>query len=168
MSIEEPGKSTGSQPCALFIGIVSIEQQASQLKQAQRANRILSLSLHYHSPISLLDRSILAKPISELVEDVHSQKIGPIDILRCYGKVALQAHEMTNCNTELMLPEAEAWATEGSVNLKGPLAGIPVSLKDSIAVGGFDTSVGYSRNCGRPSPEDGTLVKILKAAGKYD
>ena len=63
-----------------------------------------------------------------------------------------------------MLPEAESWA-EKDVNLKGPLAGIPVSLKDSIAVKGFDVSVGYSCNTGQPYTEDGSLVKILKAAG---
>lgn len=62
-----------------------------------------------------------------------------------------------------MIPEAEGWLEE--VDLKGPLAGIPVSLKDSIAVRGFDVSVGYSCNVGKPYAEDGTLVKILKAAG---
>ena len=96
---------------------------------------------------------------------MHSQAIAPIDILHCYGKVALRAHEKTNCLTEVMLLEAENWAAGEGVNLKGPLAGIPVSLKDSIAVGGFDVSVGYSRNCGKPYAEDGTLVQILKAAG---
>lgn len=89
-----------------------------------------------------------------------------MDILRVYGKVALKAHEKTNCLTEIMLPEAETWA-EKEVNLKGPLAGIPVSLKDSIAVRGFDTSVGYSCNVGQPAEEDGTMVKILKDAGNY-
>ena len=64
-----------------------------------------------------------------------------------------------------MLPEAESWA-ENEANLKGPLAGIPISLKDSIAVRGFDVSVGYSRNTGKPYAEDGSLVKILKAAGQ--
>ena len=64
-----------------------------------------------------------------------------------------------------MLPEAETWAQNG-VNLKGPLAGVPVSLKDSIIVGGFDASVGYSCNAGKPYARDGTLVKILKDAGK--
>ena len=63
-----------------------------------------------------------------------------------------------------MLPEAETWADQ-EVDLNGPLAGIPVSLKDSIAVGGFDVSVGYSRNTGKPYVADGVLVKILKAAG---
>ena len=64
-----------------------------------------------------------------------------------------------------MLPEAESWAVN-EINLEGPLAGIPISLKDSIAVRGFDVSVGYSRNTGKPYSEDGSLVKILKAAGQ--
>jgi len=135
----------------------------SQRKQHERTTRIASRPAPYTTPISLTDRSILSKPISELVQDVHKDVLSPIDILRCYGKIAIGAHEKTNCLTEIMLPEAEEWV--GKVDLKGPLAGIPVSLKDSIAVGGFDVSVGYSCNVGKPYKEDGTLVKILKAAG---
>lgn len=63
------------------------------------------------------------------------------------------------------MPEAEKWVQDGEINLKGPLAGIPVSLKDSIAVGGFDVTVGYSSNAGKPYPVDGSLVRILKDAG---
>lgn len=106
----------------------------------------------------------MSRPISELVEDVHNSTISPIDILRTYGKTAKKAHEKTNCVTELMLPEAESWALN-DVNLKGPLAGIPISLKDSIAVGGFDVSVGYSRHINKPYAEDGIMVKLLKKAG---
>lgn len=109
-------------------------------------------------------RSILNAPIASLVADVHNAVLSPIDILRTYGKTAATAHERTNCVTELLLPEAESWAKDG-VNLKGPLAGIPVSLKDSIAVGGFDVSVGYSRHVFKPYQEDGIMVKLLKRAG---
>jgi Asp-tRNA(Asn)/Glu-tRNA(Gln) amidotransferase A subunit family amidase len=87
-----------------------------------------------------------------------------VDILRTYGKVAIKAHQKTNCLTEVMLPEAEEWA-QHEVNLRGPLAGIPVSLKDSIAVRGFDVSVGYSRNCFQPYSKDGAMVRLLKDAG---
>ena len=87
-----------------------------------------------------------------------------MDILRISGKVAVKAHAKTNCLTEVMLPNAEAWA-ENEVNLKGPLAGIPISLKDTVVVKGFDVSVGYSCHTGKPAAEDGTLVKILKKAG---
>jgi Asp-tRNA(Asn)/Glu-tRNA(Gln) amidotransferase A subunit family amidase len=98
------------------------------------------------------------------VQDVQKQVTKPVDILRAYGKVAIKAHEKTNCLTEILFPEAEGWA-EREINLKGPLAGIPVSLKDSIQVKGFDISVGYSRNVGKPYAEDGPMVKLLKDAG---
>ena len=137
----------------------------SQAKQLERSHRITSLPFAYHSPVSTQDRIILAKPISELVQDVHKQTLSPVDILRCYGKIALLAQAKTNCLTEVMLPEAEKWAEGEGVNLKGPLAGVPVSLKDSIVVGGFDVSVGYSCNTGKPYDADGSLVKLLKAAG---
>ena len=67
-----------------------------------------------------------------------------------------------------MIADAEKWVEEGNgeINFKGPLAGIPVSLKDSIAVKGFDVSVGYSCNTGKPYAEDGVMVKLLKDAGK--
>jgi fatty acid amide hydrolase len=87
-------------------------------------------------------------------------------VIRTYGKVAVKAHEKTNCVTELLLPEAEQWAAS-EVNLEGPLAGIPVSLKDSILVKGFDTSVGYASKALNPSKEDGVIVKLLKDAGKH-
>lgn len=98
------------------------------------------------------------------MQDVHKRVLSPVDVLRTYGKMAIRAYEKTNCLTEVMLPDAEVWA-ENEVDLKGPLAGIPVSLKDSIDVKGFDTSVGYSCNTGKPCAADGSLVKILKAAG---
>ncbi|KAL9102340.1 MAG: hypothetical protein Q9163_002490 [Psora crenata] len=146
-------------------------RRACQGKQLQRTSRILSLPFPYHSAISPADRSLLSKPISELVQDVHAHRLAPIDILRCYGKIALRAHEKTNCLTEIMMPEAEGWleadgrSGRGGVNLKGPLAGIPVSLKDTFAVGGFDVTIGYSHYAGKPCAEDGNVVKILKAAG---
>jgi Asp-tRNA(Asn)/Glu-tRNA(Gln) amidotransferase A subunit family amidase len=66
--------------------------------------------------------------------------------------------------TEILFPEAEEWA-ENEINLKGPLAGIPVSLKDSLQVKGFDISVGFSQHTGKPYAEDGVMVKLLKDAG---
>lgn len=100
-----------------------------------------------------------------MVHDIQDSAVSPLDVLRVYGKVAKRAQERTNCITELLIPEAESWL-ESEINLKGPLAGIPVSLKDSINVKGFDTSVGYASLTGQPLLEDGPLVKLLKDAGE--
>lgn len=138
----------------------------SVLKQRQRDARFEALPDAYKGPLTPKQRSILDAPIASLVNDVQTGKLSPIDILRTYGKTATIAQQRTNCVTELLLPEAESWAKdEKDVNLQGPLAGIPVSLKDSIAVGGFDVTVGYSRHAFKPYSEDGIMVKLLKRAG---
>ncbi|KAK4554173.1 hypothetical protein LTR86_008700 [Recurvomyces mirabilis] len=138
---------------------------ACKRKQEERAERIASLSKPYQYPLNSNERTILDENIDDLVQDVQDGNKNAVDVLRAYGKVAVKAQEKTNCITEVMLKEAEGWINSGDINLKGPLAGIPVSLKDSINVGGFDSSVGYSCNTGQPLPVDGAIVRMLKDAG---
>ncbi|KAK0617967.1 amidase signature domain-containing protein [Bombardia bombarda] len=136
-----------------------------RFKQQERADRIRSLTA-YHGPLTASDRATIAAPISSLVSSVQNGTTSPLSILRTYGKVALKAHAKTNCVTEVLLPSAETWlATPGAINLAGPLAGIPISLKDTIVVGGYDTTVGYSSFVGNATPQDGTMVRLLKDAG---
>ncbi|KAL9615379.1 MAG: hypothetical protein Q9167_000207 [Letrouitia subvulpina] len=140
-------------------------RRACQQKQLERSSRIANLPSEYHSPVSAQDRVILEKSVEELVHHVRKDIIQPIDILRSYGKVAIKAHQKTNCLTEVMIrPGAETWV-KSDINSKGPLAGVPISLKDSVIVGGFDVSVGYSRNTSKPCEQDGALVRLLKDAG---
>src|SRR6266480_3805217 len=134
-------------------------------KQNERASKISTLPKAYLSPFTASQRSILTRPIAELVHDVQTQTLSPVDTLRAYGNAAIKAHASTNCLTEIMVPEAETWVESSEINLQGPLAGVPVSLKDSVAVSGFDVSVGYSRNTGRLCLADGPQVRVLKEAG---
>lgn len=134
-------------------------------KQQERALRFSALPHPYHLRITANDKQVINKPIEELVHDIQDSAVSPLDVLRVYGKVAKRAQERTNCITELLLPEAESWL-DSDINLKGPLAGIPVSLKDTVHVKGFDTSVGYASFTGQPLLEDGPLVKLLKDAGR--
>ncbi|KXJ86905.1 amidase [Microdochium bolleyi] len=133
-------------------------------KQDERAQRISGLS-HLRGPFTSAERKIIDRPIESLVKDVQNKVIDAAELLHTYGKVALKAHDKTNCVTEIMIPEAEKWIKDGSVNLKGPLAGIPVSLKDTMIVGGFDATVGFSGFVGNKTVEDGAVVRLLKDAG---
>lgn len=118
----------------------------------------------YHTNFTDADKKIIDQPIEELVRDIQESKTSPLSVLRTYGKVAVKAQERTNCITELLLPEAESWL-ESDINLKGPLAGVPVSLKDSVQVKGFDTTLGYSALANQPFQEDGPMTRLLKDAG---
>ncbi|EMC99418.1 hypothetical protein BAUCODRAFT_21231 [Baudoinia panamericana UAMH 10762] len=139
--------------------------RACKRKQNERASRIATLPRPYLYPLGPSERDILNEDIEDLVNDVQNGEKKAVDVLRAYGKVAIKAQESTNCVTEVMLSSAETWLERGDINLKGPLAGIPVSLKDSIGVAGFDSSVGYSCNTGKPVKTDGAIVRMLKDAG---
>lgn len=137
---------------------------SSRLKQDQRADRIGALSA-YQAPINEADRDIINKPIEELVDQVHQNPRRASELLHTYGKTALRAHEQTNCLTEILIAEAEGWIEDKTINFKGPLAGIPVSLKDTIDVEGYDSTVGMSCKVGLPRLEDGVTVRMLKELG---
>lgn len=139
-------------------------QCSSRTKQDERLTRMRSLK-SYHGPFSVLDKEIINKDIQDLVKEVHDDPSKATQILNTYGKVALKAQEKTNCVTEILLSSAEKWVKDGSINLKGPLAGIPVSLKDTVDVTGYDSTVGYSRYVGMKATADGPTTRILKDAG---
>ncbi|TFY56752.1 hypothetical protein EVJ58_g7443 [Rhodofomes roseus] len=137
-------------------------RRACHAKQEERRTRIESLPAVYHTPLSAIDKDILAQPISQLVASVQSGSLNPRDVLVAYGKAALKAHAATNCLTEVFIQAAEASAD--GCNTQGPLAGMPVSLKDEISVAGVDACIGYSAWVGI-TQQDSALAKLLRDAG---
>lgn len=49
--------------------------------------------------------------------------------------------------------------------LKGPLHGVPISLKDQFDVNGVDTTLGYVGRSFAPAGRDAALVTTLKSLG---
>lgn len=149
---------------AMLLTDILNHRRDCRFKQDERAQRIASLT-KYHGPFSVLDREIVNRPIQDLVKDVHKDPSKASDILQTYGRVAFKAHEKTTCVTEVMLESAEEWLNDGSINLKGPLAGIPISLKDTVDVANYDSCVGISSLVGNAKDKDGPMVELLKDAG---
>lgn len=100
----------------------------SKAKQQEREDLIRGLAPAYHEPCSAHENRILAQPVAALAASVRTGNTDPADALTAYGKMALKAHADTNCLTEIMISSAETWARD--CNRRGPLAGVPVSLKD--------------------------------------
>jgi Asp-tRNA(Asn)/Glu-tRNA(Gln) amidotransferase A subunit family amidase len=132
-------------------------------KQKERRTRIESLPAVYHAPLTAEDKTILNQFASETIAKVQEGSLDPLSVVRAFGKKALKAHEKTNCLTEILLPEAEQWAK--ACNKKGPLAGMPISLKDTASVAGFESCMGYSAYVGKRVKEDSPLVRLLRDAG---
>ncbi|KAF7794086.1 hypothetical protein EIP86_005216 [Pleurotus ostreatoroseus] len=133
------------------------------MKRNERSERIARLSPLYTAPLSGIEKGILAQTVAETVSKVQTGVLDPVDVVRAFGKKALKAHEVTNCLTEVLLPEAELWAK--TCNKNGPLAGMPISLKDTSGVAGWDACIGYSQWVGKPMKKDSALVRLLRDAG---
>lgn len=104
--------------------------------------------------------------MASLVAKVQSGNLDPEDVLLAYSKKALDAHRKTNCLTEVMISEAQALARE--CNRAGPLAGMPVSVKDTVGVAGFASCLGYSSPSQLvPFQKDAAIVRLLRDAGAY-
>ena len=167
----------------------------SARKQQERQSKIDSLPANYSTPLSFSEEKIHTLSISQLVSQCRSGTISPSSIMTTYAKKALMAQKATNCITDIMFEEAllippvANWGpgadSDTTINdgvHERSLLGVPVSIKgtrthfdrherhidqslDTIAVEGHDTTIGYSRNIGRPSLTSSPLVRLLQDAG---
>src|SRR5438046_3026170 len=99
-------------PQAMVIAYLSGHRSLCKYKQNERASKIAALPAVYREPVSSAELSILTTPLDKLVANIKKREVKPIEVLRAYGKEAIRAHEKTNCLTEIMIEDAEKWATE--------------------------------------------------------
>lgn len=106
-----------------------------------------------------------------LAEAIRGNRVKCVDVAQAFCKRAAIAHQLTNCLTEIFFGDAikraeylDAHLAAGKPPL-GPLHGVPVSLKDTFKVRGYDTSTGIAALCFKPATENSTLVDCLLNAG---
>ena len=77
----------------------------------------------------------------------------------------------TNCLSDAFFDESIAQAKaldehmQRTGQTKGPLHGLPISLKDNFNVKGKDSTVGYTSLVGKPVEYNSTLVDLLEKLG---
>ncbi|KAH8895464.1 amidase [Thozetella sp. PMI_491] len=92
-------------------------------------------------------------------------------VITAFSKRAAVAHQLTNCLSEIMFEEAierAKWLDAEYERLGravGPLHGLPISVKDSFHVKGYDSSMGITALCFSPSEKTSQAVQILLDAG---
>ncbi|KAF1954682.1 acetamidase [Byssothecium circinans] len=107
----------------------------------------------------------------ELAEAIRRREVSCKDVARAFCKRAAIAHQLTNCLTEIFFEDALKRAGELDAHLKaghpplGPLHGVPVSLKDTFKIKGYDASIGLAALCFKPAEENAVLVELLLKAG---
>ncbi|OAA60333.1 Amidase [Niveomyces insectorum RCEF 264] len=114
---------------------------------------------------------ITAQDMTAILGKIHSGEWSSEQVTLAFCKRSAIAHQLVNCLTEICYDEALATAKaldaefKATGKLKGPLHGIPVSIKDHVNVAGLRSTLGYSCWYDNIPAEDAVLVKALKAAG---
>jgi amidase len=94
---------------------------------------------------------------------VRAREVTPRELVEhCLQRIEALDPQL-NAFRVTMAEEALA-AADAPRDLDGPLAGVPVAIKDDVPVAGQVTSKG-SRSHGPPAAEDAELVRRLRAAG---
>ena len=120
------------------------------------------------------DTDLAFTSIAEVARLFRKRKLSPVDLVRLIFSRIVQLDSKLNSyisvTTELAIAqakkaEAELFAPRGRHRDRGPLHGIPISLKDNIYTENIPTTAG-SRILAKFIPQhDATVVKRLKEAG---
>ncbi|KAL7911410.1 amidase [Trichoderma velutinum] len=141
---------------------------------AKRAIRSKKLAKWYPSNGNVTDpdfRIVEEADVQALTSLLETRKTSAEAIVLAYIKMACKAQEKTNCLTEICFDEALEQARSLDVfqrehgRLKGPLHGIPISLKDQFNVKGLDSTLGYVARAFAPASSDAVLVEVLRRLG---
>ncbi|XP_077132592.1 vitamin D3 hydroxylase-associated protein-like [Ranitomeya variabilis] len=109
--------------------------------------------------------AILSLSLPELTEKLRGGALTPEMVLHTYMAKALEVTRELNCITDF-LPECELQLQRlREQKNRGPLYGVPISLKDNHNYKGHDTTLGLIRNLERPASEDCVIVQVLKKQG---
>ncbi|CAH8839836.1 unnamed protein product [Trichobilharzia szidati] len=55
--------------------------------------------------------------------------------------------------------------SSSDIDKESQLYGIPISIKESFTLGGYDSTLGVIKRCSKPMSDDCVLVKVLKSVG---
>jgi amidase len=115
--------------------------------------------------------SVTEPSAEEILANTTTGKWKAATVIKAFSHRAALAHQLTNCLHEIFFEDGFRQAEELDAYLaehgkpKGPLHGLPVSLKDSLNVKGYDTTTGIVGLIGKPAEQDSELVKHLRSLG---
>ena len=110
--------------------------------------------------------SIVNKTAPELVALMTQGTLDPVDVLQAFQAKALIVDEKINAVCEY-ITEAVQWASELRkipLDQRGPLYGLPVSVKECFFIEGYDSTIGLAGLIGQPLPKDSRFVNYIKKA----
>ncbi|KDQ10328.1 hypothetical protein BOTBODRAFT_36230 [Botryobasidium botryosum FD-172 SS1] len=136
-----------------------VNETAKQLGEAAADDKALS--------------AFLSASATDIVRHIQNEDEGwtATNVLRAYIQRAIATHKKNNCLTEILFAQALAEAEEldrefqATKKIRGPLHGVPTSVKDVYNVKGFDSTIGYTSFANKPADEDAYLVQLIRKSG---
>lgn len=110
-------------------------------------------------------------PVDDLLRRLSTGKLTSTEVTKAFLQRAGLASKLVNCITELLPSRAIQKAADlDSYYAKngkpiGPLHGLPISVKEHIAMKGLDLNAGFISWVGNVAPEDGLILRLLWNAG---
>lgn len=98
-------------------------------------------------------------------------QLSAVEVTTAFCKRAALAQQLTNCLTEVFYDTALSRAKYLDDYLAsngeplGPLHGLPISMKDSFKVQGYDSSIGFVSLLNQPAQKNSALVDVLLDLG---
>ncbi|KAM0723626.1 hypothetical protein Q7P37_000614 [Cladosporium fusiforme] len=141
----------------------------AEVVAAKRAIRAAEIANHKTPPQQSKITEI--DDVVALAELIQSGRASAEEVVLAYIAKACQAHEKTNCLTEICFDEAIEKAKaldkfqQKNGRLVGPLHGVPISLKDQFNVKGWDSTLGYVGRAFAPAASNALLVDVLRQLG---
>ncbi|XP_075037648.1 vitamin D3 hydroxylase-associated protein-like [Mixophyes fleayi] len=108
--------------------------------------------------------NILSLTLLELTEKLKDGSLSPESVLYSYAEKALELNHDLNCVTVFLL-DYEAQLKELRDKEKGPLYGVPISIKENIGYQGHPSTCGLVQYLDELEKEDSVIVKVLKKQG---
>ncbi|KAI0094460.1 amidase [Irpex rosettiformis] len=142
------------------------------LKQPIVADSVLDVTEIASSELTERESEIVNRDATSLAEAIRERRYTAVEVIEAFCHVATMAQQLTNCLTEIFFHEGLQRAAELDRYLEktghvvGPLHGVPVSIKDHIAVKGHDTSTGYVAWAYKTyATKDAVAIDLLRRAG---
>ncbi|KAK2740133.1 hypothetical protein FQN57_006248 [Myotisia sp. PD_48] len=114
---------------------------------------------------------ITSSTAPQILEKTTSGAWTAEEVTRAFCKRAAAAHQLTNCLSETLFPEALERAKSLDAHFAktgkpiGPFHGLPISLKDNFNIIGKDSTIGFTAWVDQPATYNSTLTDLLLNAG---
>lgn len=167
--------------------------QWEEIAQAKRASRDRAIPPEWQLPLCQLqdaqvdvravpfqcgilttrELEITATDAVELVQKLVRREYTSYEVTLAFCKRAAIAQQLVNCLSEIIFQPALAAAAQLDAEYaamgvpRGPLHGLPVSLKDCFPVEGTDATIGYTAFANSPTKQEegAAITRIMRECG---